>query len=1371
MADEFQGQSAQFTDVLEVRVSDKQFDKGLQQLMSRYKEFVKEIEKEGGNASQAIGVGGVGLFAKSLETLQRSILLLRKDIREVFALGESSAVGATSATKDYTQATNAATSAVERLRNAQARKDNLAGNKAAEVQRERELAALRGDIGGRLTAQVQAEKAAAKEAERLAAATEKNKIHLGGAQGFAKGLFNNITQSLGQMIKFAVGFQVVFGILGAIAGLVKFIFFDSFKIGIGYLAEMQNRAVDIKETLIQNVKYSNDQAENFQKAGQAARAAAEEISIVSAKFGFAAEKIEAGLKGFIQGGGLSVMKGDLKESISLTAKLLSLYRSQGKNENNQLQFVRSITQLLNGTATGKDPLVVGLKQTPESIRKILDDVQKAGIKLSEHPAIVKSLQGTEDRLKNVNTQYENLIKSITAYGRIALGTFAQPVFEKILTVLQRVQSFLEKNQDKVRNIAALFGTVAEKVFDLGFGMSGLVTGILPKFLFLVAHSALEFAAIANSVRTIAGLGQNFTFGFGAEGKQKRANQDKILAEHDAEGDSLNELRKSLLELEKNGFNANLKDFTKTGTGFPGVLDFITNVLGGKHGEKPGKIARDLLGEVKDEFEEFFQSIRRTAEGDREATKNLVRNRVITEQQGSEAVIANIAREREQAFKLIDQYQRKIESIPNLDKRAKERAVHQLQLKRIDVQFDSIKATQEAQQESLEVEERYTDEHYQRLEQAAKAHADRMLEIQQQAHQAGTISDQEFFAAEIQAARGKSNATLVNLARERDKFKSGDPRRAAAEAGIVEESQNLGFTIRLLTEKYRLEQEILRIEEAQHQARLADASIDALRNEVELRATLKDTYHSELQDQLKIAHLVERRKKAALDLKQAELTRAQQNQPFNIKLLQQLQEEVVRLQNELAAAKNSRIGATANADPRVRVFGTTAINGDGEVSLKNAFSSFTNGLTSTAHALSFLKDAATNLISAFRQGKASGGILGGIGAVASNVASGLGQIGGSIGGSFGGALSKAAGFLGPIGGILSFAGGIFSGIAGLFTKAARKIGEEVARRVGDVMEKYARRQATLVDTIASLERERADAIRRLSGKKGGQDQLNKLLPQIDQQLTSLKNQQADIKERFEQNLVVMSQQGDIAQRWVKDWIEVNRQVKEYIDAVGQAAGAKYATEFLQKTLDQKRLDLQKELRDHESQAIEDALQFNQLLKDRTDLEKDYARQVAELNAQSNNGIERRVSGAVEAGRKRAELRAEFKERRDALDQEIKKATLKVDLERQLFNLSKDTTALKARELELSKIQLEEFKNTIWAIQNLLNQTNGLMARNGTFGGAALFSGQIPVPGFGATNAPAINVTVNYPPPNFDGRRLARDLYDEYDFRYRTRARYA
>lgn len=361
-------------------------------------------------------------------------------------------------------------------------------------------------------------------------------------------------------------------------------------------------------------------------------------------------------------------------------------------------------------------------------------------------------------------------------------------------------------------------------------------------------------------------------------------------------------------------------------------------------------------------------------------------------------------------------------------------------------------------------------------------------------------------------------------------------------------------------------------------------------------------------------------------------------------------------------------------------------------LVEAFKLLTAGGQTTASSLSFLVGSITNMVN------------GVIAAFGESKLAGIGNIAQTVGG-----------FIpGPVGAVLQIGGQIAQAISGIFTALARRIAENIKKSIDNILRNLERGITGLGDAIVQLENKRLEAIRRLSGKKGGQKQLDEILPGLEDQIEDLKKQQFDLQQSFEDQLFDLRQGNTVLGDFARKWRDINKTVKEYLRSFATGSkeldeATKKAQEFLSLQLKQIQLDAQEELNDAEQQAIDNALELNDLLEQRIKLIEDFEKREFELLA--GGALERQQSAAVLRARELVDARAEFEKQKQALDDQIKLKTIIVNKEKEVFNLAGSIAGLKKRSEELTLSNLDK-QITRW--QSLRDIISGITDSNGLFG---------------------------------------------------------
>ncbi len=278
-----------------------------------------------------------------------------------------------------------------------------------------------------------------------------------------------------------------------------------------------------------------------------------------------------------------------------------------------------------------------------------------------------------------------------------------------------------------------------------------------------------------------------------------------------------------------------------------------------------------------------------------------------------------------------------------------------------------------------------------------------------------------------------------------------------------------------------------------------------------------------------------------------------------------------------------------------------------------------------------------------------------------------------------------------GGLLSSFASLFTG---LFRSTARRIAREIREAFAEVISEYGAGSINLGQAIQQAEQQRAEAIRRLSGRKGGRRELDRLLPQFDQTIAELRARQQAIFEQFESRLELL-RTGAAFRGVAADVRELLQQYRQYVDAGGDLARA---NEFLSRSLEELREDAAVELAAGEEQAIEAALQLNGLLREREDLLAEFAAQEREIL--SRGVLERQRTVAQEKSAELEGLRRRRDERLAALDQDIRILELRVDSEARVFDLARDRIALETRLLELKAQEFDREAAQLAALRDIV-----------------------------------------------------------------------
>lgn len=330
------------------------------------------------------------------------------------------------------------------------------------------------------------------------------------------------------------------------------------------------------------------------------------------------------------------------------------------------------------------------------------------------------------------------------------------------------------------------------------------------------------------------------------------------------------------------------------------------------------------------------------------------------------------------------------------------------------------------------------------------------------------------------------------------------------------------------------------------------------------------------------------------------------------------------------------------------------------------------------------EVVTTFLSSMTQNRATTGFLAGAiggGGAAKDIGGFLTKLGGKdgIGGALGGALGKVGGFLGgPIGGLaLGAITGVMGAIFGHFRKQAQLTAETMVNQMKRISDQFQAGNVTLTDTLKQSIDTRLKTIQDLSGKKGGRDQLDKILPGMDAQIASLQAQQRDLTRQLMSDLQKLQAPPAIKDQ-VSTIASIVEQYKQYATAV---ADVSQAYKFLQLSLEDYIRTQEESLSQSQQSAIQDALNLTQLLQQRTDMINQYQLQ---LQQTLDEGVLVKRQTALQ--NKLYEIDMMKRQHQQALEQlnmQIQTTQFKVDQERIIFNLSQSRVQLETQLVSLQE----------------------------------------------------------------------------------------
>ena len=342
------------------------------------------------------------------------------------------------------------------------------------------------------------------------------------------------------------------------------------------------------------------------------------------------------------------------------------------------------------------------------------------------------------------------------------------------------------------------------------------------------------------------------------------------------------------------------------------------------------------------------------------------------------------------------------------------------------------------------------------------------------------------------------------------------------------------------------------------------------------------------------------------------------------------------------------------------------------------STMAGGLTG----LSGMLGQATQVVGGFQQA------LSGAGGPAKSALAGAGagfQLGSMIPGPAGAVVGGVAAGVGAI-------IGVFSGKA---EEQTQKVSKELIAAFQAVGTEVQNGSQTLVGGIQSMQALITTTVSELTGAKGGKQELEALLPQMEQSLTALQQQQQSILKAFDEKLEVASAptayQDSLSQ--IQSIID---QYQQYIQAGGSVANA---NQFLQQSFQSLAQQGINSLNQSEQDAINNALQYNDLLLQRQNLIQSTNLQIQSI---MNQGVAvRQTPEGVTKAVQIEQVVQQATNQQDQLNEEISVSQYKLQNEQQIFNLATTRIGLEQQLVILQNQQTNQQLEQVEALGSVVN----------------------------------------------------------------------
>lgn len=187
---------------------------------------------------------------------------------------------------------------------------------------------------------------------------------------------------------------------------------------------------------------------------------------------------------------------------------------------------------------------------------------------------------------------------------------------------------------------------------------------------------------------------------------------------------------------------------------------------------------------------------------------------------------------------------------------------------------------------------------------------------------------------------------------------------------------------------------------------------------------------------------------------------------------------------------------------------------------------------------------------------------------------------------GGGAAQAVQGIGAAIGIASAVVGVITTLRAVMTAAAKKMADAISKSVDDISN-AANKSGKLQTAIDELQAQRNKALTDLGSKKGGQKELDTLLPKINGLLDDIKAKQKVIVDGFEKALSLLDT-SDVFTTLTNDFETINKQVVDFINAAGDAEeNYGKAFDFIEKSAAKMMANLQKQTDDENKAWLQGA----------------------------------------------------------------------------------------------------------------------------------------------------------------------------------------
>lgn len=336
-------------------------------------------------------------------------------------------------------------------------------------------------------------------------------------------------------------------------------------------------------------------------------------------------------------------------------------------------------------------------------------------------------------------------------------------------------------------------------------------------------------------------------------------------------------------------------------------------------------------------------------------------------------------------------------------------------------------------------------------------------------------------------------------------------------------------------------------------------------------------------------------------------------------------------------------------------------------------------------------------------------IGGILNAKSAITGGVG--GGIAGAGLGQTVSTAFKLAGPWGMLAGAgAGAVIGMVTGGKQARVKKSIDQLNTSFKGIMDQFSQNTNNLNNTIQQLQLLAAQARQMQSNSKKGSSQFQQAIDQYNQQIQQLTNQQDQTLRKMREQIAILSAPLG-AQGAIGEIQQIANAFLQYAGAAKSVQDLADANLFLKESIAQYGNSLSQTLAQDNEQAIQDALQLNDLLYERQRMMIEYSNQVQGVLSQGS--LTRQFTRAQTAGQKIYTITEEYKRQKDRIDQQIAAASYRVEAESTIFGLASTRIGLEAQLLVLQNNQTNLDIARIQALASLVAQLS-----SGDFSSGAL-----------------------------------------------------